>query len=196
MRSEIPSEMPSGIGIGGGSSCGCGTAGQSADGESARLVRSRSWLALGSLAGSCGLACAAVTVSALAWPFAALAAGFGAYWIVRSRGCGVGTASDAAAGRGLDAADRRARKQRGAQFLALGVVLAAVACCDSAFLWPPAGLALWFGASFWVAGARGYPGCPELGAIPSWLLGREVGTTCPPLDADSAGTSHLTGDPN
>ena len=43
---------------------------------------------------------------------------------------------------------------------------------------PPA----WFGASHVVAAATAYRGCPEIGAIPSVVLGRRVETTCPPWD--------------
>jgi hypothetical protein len=172
------------------SSCGCGTSNAPVAGQAPRPSRTRGWLATGSLAASCGLACAAVALSAALWPLAALAAVFGVYGFVRNRGCGIGSTGDASAAPRLDAAGRRARKQRGAQLGFLAGVLAAVAYCDFAFLWPLAGVALWFGASFWVAGVTGYSGCPELGAIPSWLLRREIATTCPPLD------SRLTGDPN
>lgn len=45
---------------------------------------------------------------------------------------------------------------------------------------PFAPVAWWFAASHLVAGASGYPGCPELGAIPSLLAGRRVETRCGP----------------
>lgn len=38
----------------------------------------------------------------------------------------------------------------------------------------------WFGASHLVAARTGYAGCPELGAIPSVVLGREVQVGCVP----------------
>jgi hypothetical protein len=38
----------------------------------------------------------------------------------------------------------------------------------------------WFGASHLVAACTGYAGCPELGAIPSVLLGHEVAVGCVP----------------
>jgi len=38
----------------------------------------------------------------------------------------------------------------------------------------------WFGASHLVAARTGYAGCPELGAIPSVVLGREVPVGCVP----------------
>lgn len=40
----------------------------------------------------------------------------------------------------------------------------------------------WFGASHLVASATGYPGCPELGAIPSLVLRRRVATECGPWE--------------
>jgi hypothetical protein len=38
----------------------------------------------------------------------------------------------------------------------------------------------WFGASHLVAARTGYGGCPELGAIPSVILGRDVQVGCVP----------------
>jgi hypothetical protein len=38
----------------------------------------------------------------------------------------------------------------------------------------------WFGASHLVAARTGYAGCPELGAIPTVVLGREVQVGCVP----------------
>lgn len=38
----------------------------------------------------------------------------------------------------------------------------------------------WFGASHLVAARTGYAGCPELGAIPSVFLGRELQVGCVP----------------
>jgi hypothetical protein len=43
---------------------------------------------------------------------------------------------------------------------------------------PVALAAHWFGASHLTAAASGYPGCPEFGAIPSLLAGREIATVC------------------
>jgi hypothetical protein len=47
---------------------------------------------------------------------------------------------------------------------------------------PFAGLVAWVGLSHVVAGATGYHGCPELGAIPSLVLGRHVHTRCGPWE--------------
>jgi hypothetical protein len=38
----------------------------------------------------------------------------------------------------------------------------------------------WFGASHLVAARTGYAGCPELGAIPSVIIGRDVQVGCVP----------------
>jgi hypothetical protein len=43
-----------------------------------------------------------------------------------------------------------------------------------------AGSAGWFGASHLVAARTGYAGCPELGAIPSVILRRDVQIGCIP----------------
>ena len=40
----------------------------------------------------------------------------------------------------------------------------------------------WLGASHLAAAAIGYRGCPELGAIPTLLLGRRVETRCGPWE--------------
>lgn len=45
-------------------------------------------------------------------------------------------------------------------------------------LWPAALVPTWFGISHLVSGVTGYRGCPELGAIPSVIAGRPVGTSC------------------
>ena len=38
----------------------------------------------------------------------------------------------------------------------------------------------WFGATHAIAAATAYPGCPELGAVPSLLLGRNMKIGCGP----------------
>ncbi|MDQ3985900.1 MAG: hypothetical protein M3280_05320 [Actinomycetota bacterium] len=40
----------------------------------------------------------------------------------------------------------------------------------------------WFGVSHLVAGATGFSGCPEKGAIPSLILRRDVYTGCGPWE--------------
>jgi hypothetical protein len=47
---------------------------------------------------------------------------------------------------------------------------------------PVALLAAWLGISHLVAACTGYRGCPELGAIPSVLFGRQVGSWCGPWE--------------
>jgi hypothetical protein len=45
-------------------------------------------------------------------------------------------------------------------------------------LWPLALVPSWFGISHLIAAMVGYQGCPELGAIPTVLHGRPIGTRC------------------
>lgn len=47
-------------------------------------------------------------------------------------------------------------------------------------LWPASLVPTWFGISHLIAGMTGYRGCPELGAIPSVILGRPIATSCDP----------------
>lgn len=49
-------------------------------------------------------------------------------------------------------------------------------------LWALAIPSLWLGVSHLVAGVTGYRGCPEIGAIPSLILGRRVVTRCTPWE--------------
>lgn len=109
---------------------------------------------------------------------------------------------NAAAPRRPSARQRAARALAGAAFLALAALLV------RGGLWPapaadggiavavravPRLLALaagWFGLSHLVAAITAYPGCPELGAIPSLFTRRPVRTTCAPwerLDSIVAG---------
>ncbi|MGD9658508.1 MAG: hypothetical protein AB7U61_12880 [Methylocystis sp.] len=84
--------------------------------------------------------------------------------------------NDSADWRPLNAGQRRAR-------LVAGVVLLSLAL---ALPWSSAGwIALavaagWLGATHVLAAAMAYPGCPELGAVPSLLLGRWVRIGCTP----------------
>ncbi len=77
---------------------------------------------------------------------------------------------------------RKARSRTGFLFLAGGALLCLGACLLTVLLWPLAALAAWFGISHLAAGRTGYRGCPELGAIPSLILGRHVETRCAPWD--------------
>jgi MFS family permease len=51
--------------------------------------------------------------------------------------------------------------------------------------WTPvvtAFVASWFCLSFWVAAITGYPGCPEIGAVPQLFCSHPIVTRCSPLD--------------
>lgn len=49
-------------------------------------------------------------------------------------------------------------------------------------VWALAIPSLWLGVSHLVAAATAYRGCPEIGAIPSLLLGRKAVTQCTPWE--------------
>jgi len=70
----------------------------------------------------------------------------------------------------------------GLGFLALAGGLATRQAPGRVALWPVALVPTWFGISHLVAGVIGYRGCPELGAIPSVMLGRPVPTACGPWE--------------
>jgi hypothetical protein len=94
--------------------------------------------------------------------------------------CGCGLARTTTEAPPLDDDARRRRLRMGLAMLVLAALLAAGAC-HAWLLWPLTAVAGWFAASFLVAAATRYPGCPELGAIPSLLLGRRIETRCGPL---------------
>lgn len=77
---------------------------------------------------------------------------------------------------------RQARAAAGLGFLALAGALASRQAPGRVALWPLALVPTWFGISHLVAGVTGYRGCPELGAIPSVMLGRPVETSCRPWE--------------
>ncbi len=78
----------------------------------------------------------------------------------------------------IGGAARYARAIGGVFFLGVAGALATRRLPGAIALWPASLVATWFGVSHLVAGAIGYQGCPELGAIPSVMLGRRVGTSC------------------
>ena len=165
---------------------GAGTASSSDNDTLARReMRIRLWAGWAIVGLSCGIAYAASTYSAFLWPVAALAAWFGAYQTVYSVGCrqGDGT-SETETSTQLNPMQRRQRLRMGLGFLAATLVLGRLAALGVALalLWPLAGIAFWFGTSFLVAARTRYQGCPEVGAIPSLLLGRRVATRCPLLE--------------
>lgn len=90
--------------------------------------------------------------------------------------------NDSTGWRSLNSGQRRAR-------LIVGIVLLSLAL---ALPWSAAGwialavIVTWLGATHVLAAAMAYPGCPELGAVPSILLGRWIRIGCTPwrwLDA-------------
>ena len=113
-----------------------------------------------------------------------------------SKGMGVasccvtgGEESVAASPGSLSGRQRRARTIAGLGFLALAALLGyggqalwGVHVALSLPLWLLSLAAGWFGISHLVASMTGYPGCPELGAIPSLFRKRPVGTRCAPWD--------------
>jgi len=79
----------------------------------------------------------------------------------------------------LSEPQRQARALAGLGFLALAW---GVGRAPRALSVPTALAAGWLGASHLVAAATRYDGCPELGAIPTLLLGRRVETRCGPWE--------------
>jgi hypothetical protein len=77
---------------------------------------------------------------------------------------------------------RQARAAAGFGFLALAGALGSRQAPGRVALWPLALVPTWFGISHLVASVTGYRGCPELGAIPSVMLGRQVATSCRPWE--------------
>ena len=73
---------------------------------------------------------------------------------------------------------RVVRAAAGVGFLAIAGALSSRQMPGRIALWPTALVPTWFGISHLVAGMTGYSGCPELGAIPSVMLGRPVETGC------------------
>jgi hypothetical protein len=92
-----------------------------------------------------------------------------------------------------EAGDWRALNRR--QRLARFIVGASLLLLDFLLPWPHelslAGIAVaaiigWFGITHVLAALMAYPGCPELGAVPSLVLGRDLKVGCGPwrwLDA-------------
>jgi hypothetical protein len=75
---------------------------------------------------------------------------------------------------------RRVRAVAGLGFLAIAGALSTRELPGRVALWPAALIPTWFGISHLLAAVTGYPGCPELGAIPSVMLDRPVATGCGP----------------
>lgn len=101
-------------------------------------------------------------------------------------GCRVSPVDDARLP-ALAARHRVARVLAGGGFAALSWL-----CWSSRVSRPVAVAAGWFALSHVVAGITAYPGCPELGAIPSLIPGASVRTRCGPwklLDARIDGSA-------
>jgi hypothetical protein len=73
---------------------------------------------------------------------------------------------------------RRSRALAGVGFLVVAGALGTRRLPGRIALWPASLVPTWFGISHLVAGVTGYHGCPEIGAIPSVMLGRQVNTNC------------------
>jgi hypothetical protein len=73
---------------------------------------------------------------------------------------------------------RAARAGMGVAQLALAGGIATRKFPGGVALWPVALVPAWFGISHLIAAMIGYRGCPELGAIPTVIQGRPVGTAC------------------
>src|SRR5215475_16059175 len=154
-----------------------------------RELRRRWWLGIVFVATSCAFAYAAYSVTALFWIPSTLAAWYGTYQTIYSKGCsscGAPREDGDTAPPLLNPIQRATRRRVAHQFLAATTVLAAITVSFLPVLWPLTAIVGWFAASFYVAAWRGYVGCPEIGAIPSWLSGCHVATICRPLERRDA----------
>ena len=77
----------------------------------------------------------------------------------------------------LNMPQRLARAAAGAAFGGL-----AAASRQRRWAYAPGAVAAWFGVSHLLAAYTGFDGCPELGAVPSVVLGRKVATECGPWE--------------
>ena len=158
-------------------------------GDLHRELNVRWWIGSVFVAGSCALAYLAYVVSAWFWLPAAAAAWFGAYQAIYSKGCAScgapQEAGDDTPSR-LNPVQQTTRLRMAHQFLVATMVLAAISARWLPVLWPLAAIAGWFAVSFYVAVWTKYLGCPEIGAIPSWLLGYRIATRCAPLERRDA----------
>lgn len=170
----------------------CSTGCREAHDHSSGLERElnlRWWIGLAFVLASCALAYPAYTLSAWFWIPAALSAWFGTYQTIYSKGCASCGAAPEAGDETpveLTPVQQATRLRMAHRFLAAAIVLAFVSASLLHVLWPLAAIAGWFAASFYVAVWSRYLGCPEIGAIPSWLLGRRIATRCAPLERRDA----------
>jgi hypothetical protein len=154
-----------------------------------RELNARWWIGVAFVAASCVLAYPAYTVSAWFWIAAAMSAWFGTYQTIYSKGCAscgapreVGDETPLE----LTPVQQATRLRMAHQFLAATVALAGVSGWLFPVLWPLTAIAGWFAVSFYVAVWTRYLGCPEIGAIPSWVAGRRIATRCAPLERRDA----------
>jgi hypothetical protein len=91
--------------------------------------------------------------------------------------CALDTEAEGPSRPPLSTRQRSARAIAGLAFLGLAVPL-----LRRKPLLPLGTVAGWFGATHLLAAGTGFNGCPELGALPSLVLGRDVGTDCGPWD--------------
>jgi hypothetical protein len=149
-----------------------------------RELGRRKWVGRVLIAVSCALAYAAYDLTAVLWLPCALAAWYGTYQMIYSKGCAVCGAPREGMRESpkLNAAQHATRRRMAHGFLVATAALALMAAGLLPLFWPLAAIAGWFAASFYVAAWTGYVGCPEVGAIPSWILRREIATRCTPLE--------------
>jgi hypothetical protein len=95
-----------------------------------------------------------------------------------SGGCCSGTGGSLQAQAPMSQSARRSRALAGVVFLAVAGALSSRRLPGAIALWPASLVPTWFGISHLIAGVTGYQGCPELGAIPTVMLGRPVGSDC------------------
>ncbi len=95
-----------------------------------------------------------------------------------SGGCCSGDSSWLESQAPMSQAARRSRALAGVAFLAVAGALSSRRLPGAIALWPASLVPTWFGISHLIAGVTGYQGCPELGAIPTVMLGRPVGSSC------------------
>jgi hypothetical protein len=154
-----------------------------------RELNLRWWIGIVFVVAACILAYFAYTVSAWFWIVSAVAVWFGTYQTIYSKGCAsCGAPREAGddAPVELTKVQQATRLRLAHQFLVATIALAIVAGYLLPVLWPLAAITGWFAASFYVAVWTRYLGCPEIGAIPSWLLGYRIATRCAPLERRDA----------
>jgi fatty acid desaturase len=153
-----------------------------------RELNLRWWIGVAIVVASCAFAYGAYAYNPLLWIPAALAAWFGTYQTIYSKGCSsCGAPGDLASGpQHLNDMQRATRLEMANRFLAAAVILAAIAGWVLPLLWPLAAIAGWFAISFYVAVWTRYLGCPEVGAIPSLLARRHIATRSAPLERRDA----------